>query len=82
MAVGACAAVRDRGMVVGQDVSISGFDNNAFAEYCQPSLTSVHNPAYEIGQTLCRMLAQAIAGDHPKPKLVVRQSTGPASPHD
>lgn len=87
MAVGALAAAGDLGLAVGQDVSVTGFGNSVFGEYSHPSLTTLHNPAHEIGRTLCRMLAQIIVGERLKskqvilkPKLVVRKSTGPASP--
>lgn len=85
MAVGALLELRERGLQVPRDVSVTGFDDIELAKFCYPSLTTVHIPRDEIGHTVFRSLARddktttvvgrefAIA-----PELVVRDSTGPA----
>ena len=83
MAVGALRELRDQGLRVPQDVSVSGFDNVKLAQYCYPPLTSIHIPRDEIGRFICdallprdgAMLEHEIVID---PELVVRESTGPA----
>ena len=84
MAVGALRELRDSGLRVPQDISVTGFDNIKLAQFCHPPLTSVHIPRDEIGQTICdclirtefKLLEQDFVID---PELVVRDSTGPAA---
>jgi LacI family transcriptional regulator len=84
MAFGAMNAVQGRGLQVGADVSVAGFDDIPAAEYAHPPLTTVHQPIYEIGQLLVSALDSAISGESsPKSQtllpttLMVRASTGP-----
>lgn len=86
MAIGAISAVQERGMVIGKDVSITGFDNIPMAEHSHPPLTTVNQPIYQIGTTMCGILVSQIRGEQAapeqillKPTLIVRQSTGPLS---
>ena len=83
MAFGAMSAAQDRGLVVGKDISITGFDNIPMAEHSFPSLTTLHQPIYQIGGMVCEMLIQLIRGEEIerkqillKPELIVRQSSG------
>ncbi len=84
MAVGALRELRDRGLRVPEDVSITGFDNVKLAQFCDPPLTTVHIPRDEIGRTICECLmndekalrAHEFVID---PELVLRESTGPAA---
>jgi LacI family transcriptional regulator len=85
MAIGAMSAAQDRGLSVGSDISITGFDDIPMAEHSHPSLTTVHQPVYQIGAMVCEMLIQIIQGkplEQPrvilKPSLLIRQSTGKA----
>ena len=83
MAFGAMSAAQDRGLVVGKDVAITGFDDIPMSEYAHPSLTTLHQPLYKIGGMVCEMLIQLIRGEPLeekyillKPELIVRQSSG------
>ncbi|CAG0958067.1 HTH-type transcriptional repressor CytR [Anaerolineae bacterium] len=84
MALGTMSAIQGRGLQVGRDVAVAGFDDIPAAEYAHPALTTIQQPIYEIGQRLVRMLLAIIRGeDLPEsqillqPKLVVRASSGP-----
>lgn len=78
--------IQAAGVTVPDDVSVVGFDDLVFAEYLTPSLTTVAQPAREMGRlavtigmspeptTLSPTLLQ--------PRLVVRESTGPARRRD
>ncbi|HNS01346.1 MAG TPA: LacI family DNA-binding transcriptional regulator [Anaerolineae bacterium] len=86
MALGAMSAAQSRGLVVGQDVAITGFDDIPMAEHSHPPLTTLHQPIYEIAATLTEMLLAIIAGKTPeqsqvilKPHLVIRRSCGSAA---
>jgi DNA-binding LacI/PurR family transcriptional regulator len=83
MAVGAMREIRERGLRVPEDISVTGFDNVKLAQFCYPALTSVHIPRDQIGQIICDSL---LSGDKAviahdiviDPELVLRDSTGPA----
>jgi LacI family transcriptional regulator len=86
MAFGAMSAVQDRGLEVGKDISIIGFDNTPMSAHTHPPLTTVHQPIYQIGNMVCEMLVQCVRGQalderHVllKPELIIRQSSGPIS---
>jgi DNA-binding LacI/PurR family transcriptional regulator len=56
LAVGALAAARDLGLRVPEDVSVAGFDDIDIAAYCNPPLTTVRVPAYEIGRLAVKVV--------------------------
>jgi LacI family transcriptional regulator len=85
MALGAMSAVQERGLRVGADISITGFDDIAQAEHSHPPLTTVRQPIERIGEMVCEMLVKIIRKEPLekeqimlKPELVVRQSCGRA----
>ncbi|MFK7803699.1 MAG: LacI family DNA-binding transcriptional regulator [Anaerolineae bacterium] len=84
MALGAMDAVQERGLVVGEDISISGFDDVPISAYTNPPLTTLRQPIYDIGRQCCRMLVEILSGKQPDPLQVLltpnpvfRGSTGP-----
>lgn len=83
MALGVISAIQERGLVVGRDVAVTGFDDIPLAEHSHPPLTTVHQPIYQIGTMICSMLIQVIHGEQLaerhillEPTLVVRESSG------
>jgi LacI family transcriptional regulator len=83
MAFGAMEAAQERGLVVGRDIAVIGFDDVPLAAYFRPSLTTVCQPIYEVGKTLSQMLIKIIRGEELaerqvilQPDLVVRESSG------
>src|ERR1700675_1784684 len=85
MAVGALRELRERGIRVPQDVSVTGFDNVKLSEFCYPALTTVHIPRDTIGHLICDSLLsksdKTTVADHEMvidPEFVLRDSTGPA----
>jgi LacI family transcriptional regulator len=84
-AIGALHCAFDRGYQVPRDLSIAGFDDITFAEYTQPSLTTVAVPRDEIGRVAFQALWQmfhdpAVAGAEYRlhTRLIARQSTASA----
>ncbi|GHO83670.1 LacI family DNA-binding transcriptional regulator [Dictyobacter formicarum] len=84
MAVGVLRAAAEQGLSVPRDLSVVGFDDARFASFVTPTLTTVHQPRYELGYTgvdvLFRNRAEArLDAIHTSlsTRLVVRQSTGP-----
>ncbi len=85
MGLGAMSALQGRGLRVGPDVAVAGFDDIYAAEYAHPSLTTIRQPIYEIGQRLVRILIDIITAQANgetqmvlAPVLVIRDSSGPA----
>ncbi|MDQ3809123.1 MAG: substrate-binding domain-containing protein, partial [Chloroflexota bacterium] len=61
LAIAAMAAVVDAGLRVPYDVAVVGFDDSAVAAHLRPSLSSVSQPAVELGRGAVRMVL-ALAG--------------------
>jgi DNA-binding LacI/PurR family transcriptional regulator len=83
MALGAISAAQEKGLKIGKDIAITGFDDTTMSEHSHPPLTTVHQPVYKIGGMVTDMLIQCIQGktlDNEnivlKPSLVIRQSCG------
>jgi LacI family transcriptional regulator len=86
LAVGRLRGCLAAGLRVPEDVAIVGYDDIVYAASATVALTSVRQPAYEIGQAAMRLLlaemhAERTGEPHEhetvlfKPELVVRKST-------
>lgn len=85
MALGAMSAIQERGLQVGRDIAVTGFDDIPMAEHSHPPLTTVHQPIYQIGKMVCEQLIRLILNEALEcpqvilePILMVRQSSGSA----
>jgi len=83
MAVGAMREIRERGLRIPEDISVTGFDNIKLAQFCYPALTTVHIPRDQIGQYICEVLIpnETTKLEHEiliDPEFMLRDSTGPA----
>lgn len=84
-AIGAMTAFRERGLRVPEDVSVVGFDDIHLAAYVSPKLTTIRQPAYQMGRCAATQLIDACRanielGDGTtifQGELLVRESTGP-----
>ncbi len=61
MAMGAIQTFNANGLQVGRDISVTGFDNNAIAEY--NGITTIDIPDYERGYLAAQALVGNIEGD-------------------
>jgi len=84
LAFGAMHALYDASLVIGQDVSLVGFDDVPLATHTHPPLTTLHQPRRAIGEQLAALLIDAVEKpEHPpqrvtlNTRLVIRHSTGP-----
>ena len=84
IAVGAVQAAQERGLQVGPDVAVTGFDDTPFPPYLLPGLTTLRQPAWEVGQRVVELLVRLFQGDEPaeselhvlvSPELVIRDSS-------
>ena len=83
MALGVLRAVREHGLRVPEELSVTGYDNIILSEFASPPLTTVEVPRKEIGRMAFEALVTNEGGirlggrtfviDH---ELVVRESTG------
>lgn len=62
MAIEAMKVLRQAGLRVPQDVSITGFDNIVFSVYTEPALTTFDQPKRFIGEEAGRLLLSLLLG--------------------
>lgn len=62
MAMGAISRAKQRGLRVPEDISIMGFDDIAFAKFCDPPLTTVAQPRFNIGKEAMLLLLDQLHG--------------------
>jgi DNA-binding LacI/PurR family transcriptional regulator len=62
IALGVLTALREAGMHCPDDISIVGFDDQEFAEFIQPALTTVAQPGYQMGAKGAGMLLKRVQG--------------------
>ncbi len=85
MAIGVLRELRERGLRVPEDISVTGFDNIVLSEYAVPSLTTLDVPRWRIGRLCFDALVKGDPAKHYKPdtvvepELVLRGSTGVAA---
>jgi LacI family transcriptional regulator len=82
MAHGARLALFRHGVRVPEDMSLVGFDDQSNSAYCIPPLTTVRQPALEMGASAAAAMLRILDGkplDLPAiaAELIVRESTGP-----
>jgi len=86
VAIGAMRVIREKGYRIPEDISIVGFDDESYAQYYFPSLSTVWQPVYELGMLSAKILLDHFANKEPresyryevlKPELVVRDSSPP-----
>ena len=50
IAMGAMKAITESGLRIPEDISVMGFDDVEMSAYLSPALTTIHAPAYDMGQ--------------------------------
>jgi len=83
MALGALSWAKRQGLRIPQDLSIIGFDNISLSEFCDPPLTTVSQPRFEIGREAMLLLLDQLHGQNVSSgsrlldcELIIRGSTG------
>ncbi len=82
IAYGVIQFLKEKGVVVGKDVAIVGYDNSPSNEIISPTLTSIDQEGCTMGEQACSLLIDRIENkESPKyyetnPKLVIRNSCG------
>ncbi|MEW6665430.1 MAG: LacI family DNA-binding transcriptional regulator [Thermodesulfobacteriota bacterium] len=83
LAIGAMAAAKEKGLRIPGDISIVGFNDIEYASFCDPPLTTIRVPAYDMGQIALKVLTEmmargpdAIGQYRLDTDLIIRQSCG------
>ncbi|TLU98713.1 LacI family DNA-binding transcriptional regulator [Dyadobacter luticola] len=81
-AIGAILALKSAGIKIGKTIGVIGFTNDPISEIISPALTTIAEPAYEIGRISCELLLRHIQkSNYPiqeiilPTELIVRNST-------
>jgi len=71
MAIGALRALKEKGVAVPGQVEVIGFDDIELADLVDPPLSTVSQPALEMGARSAELLLRLIDGKAPRPKTLV-----------
>ncbi|MFP4547132.1 MAG: LacI family DNA-binding transcriptional regulator [Fidelibacterota bacterium] len=82
VAFGAFQEIKKIGLKIPDDIALAGFSNNPTGALIDPPLTTVHQPAYEIGKTAAELLLDKIINDNTEnikkilpTELIIRKTT-------
>ncbi|MCK4784891.1 MAG: substrate-binding domain-containing protein, partial [Desulfobacteraceae bacterium] len=82
LALGAMEGARETGIKLPEDLSIVGFDDMEIASFVTPGLTTIRQPAYDMGKFGAEVLLNLIGNKSGKPihkiletRLIKREST-------
>jgi LacI family transcriptional regulator len=84
LAIGILAVSKELGIKIPEDLAIAGFGNDDITKYVSPSITTMAQPSFEIGQLAAKLILQEINTEEEdefvfrteiiKPNLIVRES--------
>lgn len=81
-AIGATLALKEKGIRIGKEVGVVGFTNDPISALISPSLTTVEEPALDIGKKSCELLLMHISRKNfiaeeivLNGKLIIRESS-------
>lgn len=60
LALDSFEVLRDLGLRIPDDIALAGFFDNPVSQLIDPSLTSIHQPTFDIGQSSARMLIDMV----------------------
>jgi len=85
LAIGILAVSKELGIRIPDDLAIAGFGNDDITKYVSPSITTMSQPSFEIGQLAARLILKEINSEEEdefvfkteiiKPNLIVRESS-------
>lgn len=81
-AIGAMVALKKKKIIIGKEMGVIGFTDDPICTLISPSLSTIAEPAFNIGKTGCELLLKHINKNYFQPqeiilpgKLMVRDST-------
>jgi DNA-binding LacI/PurR family transcriptional regulator len=83
MAIGAMLAIKEKGLKMPHDIGLVGFNNEPVTSLVTPGISSVDQPAFELGKIAAKLFIEKMHRDTDmsqveevlKPKLIVRESS-------
>ncbi|MFV0632529.1 LacI family DNA-binding transcriptional regulator [Demequina sp.] len=75
MASGAMPVALDRGIAIPDQLAIVGFDDSPAGATCEVPLTTVRQPAEDMGREMVDILLAVLAGDADKPRTTIMPTT-------
>jgi len=75
VALGVLAATRELGLRCPEDVSLVGFDDLELASFTNPALTTVAQPAYQMGARAAGLLFERLRGEGMGSQRIVMKAT-------
>ncbi len=82
LALGVLRAAVERGLVVGRDLAVTGFDDSPAAALTTPPITSLRQPLEQVAQHLVAAVEDLLTGESERarqtllrPRLVIRDSS-------
>jgi LacI family transcriptional regulator len=60
MAMGAMMTIKEKGLKIPEDIAVIGFSNWFIGEMMEPSLSTIDQPGFEMGQEAARLLIRQI----------------------
>jgi DNA-binding LacI/PurR family transcriptional regulator len=83
MAIGAMLAIKEWGLQMPQDIGLVGFNNEPAVGLVTPAISSVEQPAFELGKTAAKLFIECMHDDSGllqedivlRPKLFIRESS-------
>lgn len=86
LAIGVMKALKEKGISIPDDIALVGYDNIDYSPFFEPSLTTVDQFAYKIGEQGMKILIEKINQEEKeawqcqeviiKPELIIRHSSG------
>ena len=84
VALGAMRGIYEKGLKIPSDCSVIGFDNIPYCQFSCPKLTTIAQPAVQMGEQGAKLLLELLNGKDGasnkrivfQPNLVLRESTG------
>lgn len=83
MAIGASLAIKEKGLKMPFDIGLVGFNNEPITKLVTPTISSVEQPAFEMGKITAKLFIEMINSERDmqdeeivlKPKLIIRESS-------
>lgn len=83
MAIGAMLAIKEKNLNMPNDIGLVGFNNEPVVSLVSPSISSVDQPAFELGKLAAKLFIETVHQDKDmsdveevlKPKLMIRESS-------
>ncbi len=83
MAIGAMLAIKEKGLNMPNDIGLVGFNNEPVVSLVSPGISSVDQPAFELGKLAAKLFIETVHQDKDmsdveevlKPKLMIRESS-------